>query len=225
LFRRTALLAVGVALALPSVAAASSVSLSPPVSCLQPGKMYTVAGTGFSPNIGVHLSGENVSDTFQTNSAGTFTNEDATGIVGPEYTSFTPKMYTVTATDPVKPANNTSFSFEEALFGSNVPVSGKASQVVTWEFAGFLNNAPIYGHYLYQRKLMRTVSFGNGAGNCGALVTKAKRFPIKNPKKFGTWEIRVDSNAQYNPNAEPLAEASFDVPKTKTKHKKRHHHH
>jgi hypothetical protein len=218
LLRRTVLLAVGLALALPSVAVASTVQFSPPVSCVQPGKEYPLAGTGFSPIKFISLSGDGVSQSFETNSAGAFGPSDVTALRPGDYDSLTPKTVSVSVTDPVQPAFNTSFSFMEATFGGSLPVNGKPNKVVTWQFTGFLNDAPIYGHYLYQRKEKKTVRFGSGQGPCGTLTKRAVRFPIKNPKNFGTWEIRVDSNPKWVRNSESLAEASFNVAKPRRRH-------
>jgi len=215
LLRRTALLAVGLALALPSVAAASSVQLNPPVSCLEPGKEYPITGSGFSPFRTISFMGDGVTSSYEADEAGRISTT-AFGVA--EYDSLTPKTVTVSVTDPVNPANNTSFSFTTAKFGSNLPVKGKPSKVVTWEFAGFLNNAPIYGHYLYERKEKRTVRFGSGQGACGTLSKRAVRFPIKKPKNFGTWEIRIDSNPKWSRNSESVAETSFNVAKPRRKH-------
>jgi hypothetical protein len=217
LLRRTALLAVGLALALPSVAAASTVQFSPPVSCVQPGKEYPLAGTGFTPNRVVSLAGDGVGQTFDTSESGAFGPSDVTALRTGDYDSLTPKTVNVTVTD-LDPARNTSFSFTEASFGSNLPVNGKPNKVVTWEFAGFLDNAPIYGHYLFERKEKKTVRFGSGQGPCGTLTKRAVRFPIKRPKNFGTWEIRVDSNPKWVRSSESLAETSFNVAKPRRRH-------
>lgn len=210
MLRRTVLLAVGLALALPSVAAAATIQFNPPVSCMEPGKRYKLDGSGFTPERSVTVAYEGLSTTYFPNSSGAFAGEE---ITAPEYDSLAPKTLTFTATDNINAANTASVSVETAKFGSNLPVNGKPNKVVTWQFAGFLNSAPIYGHYLYERKLKRTVRFGTGQGGCGTLTKRAVRFPIKKPKNFGTWEIRIDSNAKYVPSAEPLAEASFNVAK------------
>lgn len=214
MLRRTALLAVGLALALPSVAAAGSVQFNPPVSCLQPGKEYPITGSGFSPFRTISFMGDGVASSHEADEAGRIDTPFGVG----EYDSFTPKTVTVNVTDPINAANNTSFSFSTVKFGSNLPVKGKPTKVVTWEFAGFLNNAPIYGHYLYERKEKKTVRFGSGEGPCGTLSKRAVRFPIKKPKNFGTWEIRIDSNPKWTRSSESLAETSFHVAKPRRKH-------
>jgi hypothetical protein len=212
LLRRTALLAVGAALALPSVAAAGTVQFTPPVPCLQAGKSYAITGTGFSPFRTVSFSGDGVTTSYEAGEDGSFSTDAGGGLGVSEYDSFTPKTVNVTVTD-LNPALSTSISFEVVKFGSNLPVKGKPSKVVTWEFAGFLNSAPIYAHYLYERKEKKTVRFGTGQGPCGTLSKRAVRFPIKKPKNFGTWEVRIDSNPKWSRNSESLAETSFHVAK------------
>jgi hypothetical protein len=209
LFRRIALLAVGAALALPSVAAAGTVQFTPPVSCLQVGKSYMLSGSGFSPDRTLNFSGDGITTSYEVKENGSFSTDSWTL---PEYDSLTPKTVNVAVTD-LNPALSTSFSFQMVKFGSNLPVKGKPNQVVTWQFAGFLDSAPIYAHYLYERKEKRTVRFGSGQGPCGTLEKKAMRFPIKKPKNFGTWEVRVDSNPKWVRNSESLAETSFNVSK------------
>jgi hypothetical protein len=209
LLRRAAVLAVGLALALPSIAAAGTIQFSPAVSCLQPTQEYHIIGSGFTPNRALNFKYENVSASYYTDASGTL---EEGSFRTEEYDSYTPSTVNVEVMDP-DPTLSTSFTYQKVKFGSNLPVKGRPSKIVTWQFAGFLNNAPIYGHYLYERKLKRTVRFGNGSGACGTLQKRAVRFPIKRPRNFGTWEIRVDSNAKYNPMAEPLAETSFNVSK------------
>ena len=214
MLRRTVLLAIGLALALPSVAAAGTVQFNPPVPCLQEGLKYGIVGSGFSPDVNISI-GEGKS--LHTDSSGAFASEPTDGLLAPEYDSLSPTTVTLNVEDPLDPARNTTLSFMEAEFGSNLPVNGKPNKVVTWQFAGFLNSAPIYAHYLYQRKEKKTVRFGAGQGPCGTLTKRAVRFPIKKPKNFGTWEVRVDSNPKWVKNSESLDEASFNVAKPRRK--------
>jgi hypothetical protein len=219
LLRRTSLLAVGLALALPSVAAAGTVQLSPPASCLRPGLEYQLSGSGFTPDKSISFSGEGIGFSIETDGTGAWAPSTSNDFRVPEYDSLTPKTVTLSVTDPGDPALNTTFSYATVAFGSNLPVKGKPNQFVTWQFAGFIN-APIYGHYLYNRKEKRTVAFGAGEGPCGTLSKRAMRFPIKKPKNFGTWEIRIDSNPKWVSSAESMAETSFNVAKPRKKKKK-----
>jgi hypothetical protein len=213
LLRRTVLLTVGLALALPSVAAAATIQFNPPITCIEPGKSYPLAGSGYTPERAMTVAYEGLTTTFYPNSSGALPGNDESAITMPEYDSYTPKTLTFVATDNINPANTASVSVPTVKFGSNLPVKGKPNKVVTWEFAGFLNSAPIYGHYLYERKEKKTVRFGSGEGPCGTLSKRAVRFPIKKPKNFGTWEIRIDSNPKWVRNSESLAETSFNVAK------------
>jgi hypothetical protein len=215
LLRRTVLLAVGLALALPSVAAAATIQFNPPIACMEQGKRYPFGGSGFTPNVGVAVTYEGLSSTFFANSSGAFGEETELG--APEYDSLTPKTLTFTATDNFEPSITATLSVPTVAFGSNLPVKGKPNKVVNWEFAGFLNGAPIYGHYLYERKEKKTVRFGTGQGPCGTLTKRAVRLPIKKPKNFGTWEIRIDSNPKWVKSSESLAETSFNVAKPRRK--------
>jgi len=168
-----------------------------------------LSGSGFSPDRTLNFSGDGITTSYEVKENGSFSTESW---ITPEYDSLTPKTVNVAVTD-LNPALNTSFSFQMVKFGSNLPVKGKPNQVVTWQFAGFLDSAPIYAHYLYERKEKKTVRFGSGQGPCGTLEKKAMRFPIKKPKNFGTWEVRVDSNPKWVRNSESLAETSFNVSK------------
>lgn len=217
MLRRTILLAVGLALALPSVAAAATIQFNPPIACMEQGKSYPLAGSGFTPSIGVAVTYEGRSTTFFTDSAGAWPGDESNVIGAPEYDSLTPKTLTFTATDNFEPSITATASVPTVAFGSNLPVKGKPNKVVNWEFAGFLNNAPIYGHYLYERKEKKTVRFGSGQGPCGTLSKRAVRFPIKKPKNFGTWEIRIDSNPKWVKSSESVAETSFNVAKPRRK--------
>lgn len=217
MFRRTALLTVGLALALPSVAAAGTIQFNPPISCMEQGERYPLGGSGFAPEGSVRVASEGGSATFFTNASGALSGDESSLLVAPEYPSLTPKTLTYTATDNADSSNTVTLTIPEVEFGSNLPVNGKPNKVVTWQFAGFLNSAPIYAHYLYERKEKRTVRFGAGQGPCGTLTKRAVRFPIKKPKNFGTWEVRVDSNPKWVKNSESLDEASFNVAKPRRK--------
>lgn|GEM_PF-4971563 len=212
MLRRTALLALGLALALPSVAAAATIQFNPPITCMQQGKSYPLGGSGFTPEYAMRVTWEGASASFYPDSSGALPGNESSEITAPEYDSLTPKTLAITATDS-NPATTATLSIPIVKFGSNLPVEGKPSKVVTWMFAGFVNNAPIYGHYLYGRKEKKTVRFGSGQGPCGTLTKRAVRFPIKRPKNFGTWEIRIDSNPKWVRSSESLAETSFTVAK------------
>ncbi len=189
------------ALAFPAVASAGTITADH--VCYEQGKTALISGSGFTPNLSLPFVGEQGDTSAQPDSNGAFTNQPA-GV--PDYNSYTPRSFTITAMDQVTPANNASVTLMDVKFGSNLPVGGKHAQVTTWQFGGFPQGATIYAHFRYGHNgpfhTVKDVRFGTAAGPCGVLTKKAMRIPIKNPKRGGGWFVQVDTHPKYHSSTE-----------------------
>jgi hypothetical protein len=200
LLRRSALLAIAAgALAFP--AAASAGTLTTPHVCWEQGQDAVLSGTGFTPSLSLPFSGEQGETSAQTDETGAFTNAR----VGmPDYNSYKPRNVTIATHDQVTSANDTSITLMEVKFGSNLPVSGRHAQVVTWQFAGFPTGATLYVHFRRAfngpQKTVKDIRFGKATGPCGTLTKRAMRVPVKNPKRGGDWFVQVDTHPKYSSN-------------------------
>jgi hypothetical protein len=200
---RTALLAAGALAAVP--ATASAATLAVPAACLPSNEIVGIAGSGFSPNETIPITGLATPVNGFSDATGTFSDTFLT----PNRQSYTPQQVTLTATDPVNPAVTASVGFQVVKFGSNAPLSGRPSSKTTWRFAGFTGGGTIYGHFRFHGKTMRNYRFGKAQGACGTLVTRARRLPTK--VRRGTWTLQVDTRKSYSPNTRPAFKTSFTI--------------
>jgi hypothetical protein len=83
-----------------------------------------------------------------------------------------------------------------------VPPTGSYHKVVTYVFAGFSPNAPIFGHYFRHGKLAVTHKFGTAEGPCGTLHAKSKLFPGNGPRD-AKYKVQFDDSKKPNPKAAP----------------------
>jgi hypothetical protein len=198
LLRRSALLAIAAgALAFP--AAASAGTLTSPHVCWEQGQDALVTGSGFTPSLSLPFTGEQGEASAQTDASGAFA---SVRLGMPDYNSYKPRNVTFTTHDQVTPANDTSITLMEVKFGSNLPVSGRHAQVVTWQFAGFPTGATLYVHFRRAfngpQKKVKDIKVGKAAGPCGTLTKKMMRVPVKNPSRKGDWFVQVDTHPKYS---------------------------
>lgn len=211
LFRRSIVLALGAgALAVPGVASASTLTAN--AACYGTGENAMLSGTGFTPQISLgFLGGSGDSSTYPQND-GSFTD----GVAGlPANNSFTPRSVTITADDQVDDSHDTSVTVMTVRSGTNFPIHGKPGATVLWQFGGFPTGAALYGHYRYGHngpfRTVKDVRFGTAQGPCGTLAKRAKRIPIKRPKRGGGWYLQVDTTPKYSSGTEPEYDITFAV--------------
>jgi hypothetical protein len=82
------------------------------------------------------------------------------------------------------------------------PPTASYHKVVTYIFAGFKPNKPIFGHFFRHNKLVVTHKFGIGKGPCGALETKSKLFPGNGPAG-AKYKVQFDNSKKVDPKAKP----------------------
>jgi hypothetical protein len=106
-------------------------------------------------------------------------------------------------------ARVTRFSVEQ------VPKKAKTTQKVRFKGRGFIMKpaAPVYAHYVFGGRSLRTVKLGLPEGNCGTFNVRRKQFPFKKRPRVGTWTIQFDQLPYYDLNAPARVPMTIKVSK------------
>jgi hypothetical protein len=89
----------------------------------------------------------------------------------------------------------TRFSVEQ------VPKSAKTNDRVRFRGRGFTRPQPVYAHYVFGGRSLRTIELGMPKGNCGMFSVKRRQFPFKRRPRVGSWTIQFDQLPYFDPNA------------------------
>ncbi len=200
--------ALGAALALPAGASAAQIQAA--VGCAKANAEVTLAGSGFTPDTTVDISGNDGADFVTTDAAGNFRDK----ILMPPHTGIGALKLTLVAKDSRNPAitAQTELSVVEDFFITNFPVAGRPRQTVQWRFAGFVPGKPIYGHYRYRKRTIRNYRFGVASGPCGVLSRRAPRLPVRS--RTGRWFVQFDQAGAFNRFTKPRRTYGFSIFKT-----------
>lgn len=201
------------ALAIPTAAAAGTLTF--PATCFEEEKPIAFSGTGFTPDRRLDLRADGAPDytaSVYPDSDGSFTDGDFTP---PPFGNFTPRPLTIMALDQVDPANNASVTIQAYKFGTNFPIKGRPTQLTTWRFAGWPAGKTVYGHFRHSNRKVGNYRFGVAAGECGTLVTRAKRIPFTfattKAARRGGWYVQVDTKPSFSFNTRPEYDTSFSL--------------
>ncbi len=189
-------------------AAAQAASLTAPGACLPNNEILPWVGSGFTPQSTVKLTGMELDRSAFPDATGAF----QTTLLTPNNTTYTPRTYTVTATNEANPAETASVAVQVVKFGVSAPLNGKPSDTAVWRFAGFTAGKPLYGHFRYHGQTIRNYRFGTAKGACGTLKTRAKRLPARSRR--GTWTLQVDQAKSYSAKTRPSFRTSFTIYRT-----------
>jgi hypothetical protein len=83
-----------------------------------------------------------------------------------------------------------------------VPPTASYHRVVTYIFAGFRPDKPIFGHFFRDNKLVVTHKYGKAGGPCGILHAKSRLFPGSGPRG-AKYKVQFDDSKKVNPKATP----------------------
>lgn len=184
---------------------ARAATLSVPKPCLESKTIYTITGTGFTPDASVAVSGTPQTLVLPTNGSGSF----SLAYLTPNESSFTPRTVILTATDQADPTVTAVATVRIVRFGSNAPVGGLSPrQHVIWRFGGF-PGATIYGHFRLHGRTMRNYRFGKATGACGSLVVRARRLPAK--VRPGDWTLQIDGRREFSVRTRPAYRGGFSI--------------
>ena len=78
------------------------------------------------------------------------------------------------------------------------------SRRVRFRGRGFMQTGPVYAHYLYGRKLQKTVRLAAGSNSpCGTFSVKRRQIPVENART-GSWMVQIDQKKAYDPQPDPV---------------------
>jgi hypothetical protein len=190
---RVAVVAAAASLASPVAAHAALVTVDQ--GCYASRATIRVSGAGFAANAPILITGAAQPKTVTADDKGTF---EAVPVIAPRVLSATPHTITLTVDGrgDTPAVATVRIPIARALFWSNAPVSGPATERVAWRFAGFVPGRPIYGHLRYHGRTVATHRFGVATGPCGVLTAVARRVPTQ-PVPAGRWQIKLDQQRAF----------------------------
>jgi hypothetical protein len=165
--------------------------------------------TAFSP-VDVFL------DNIQLDPAQAAFDGSLTGTVQAPFPQSDQREFTLRLVQRDNPMNTVSAtSLVTRLTVDQVPAKASTGERVRFKGRGFTNPAiPIYAHYVFAGKSVRTVRLGYPSGDCGLFSIKRKQFPFKKSPRVGVWTIQFDQELHYNPQATVRVPLTIKVKKT-----------
>jgi hypothetical protein len=106
------------------------------------------------------------------------------------------RRFTVTATEQRTGITASAVSRVTALDLELRPSRARPSSRVLFHGSGFTDPGPVFAHYLYRRKVRKTVRLGRPRGRCGHLRVRRVQLPIRRPR-VGTWTLQADQQRRY----------------------------
>jgi len=199
---RTLIAATVAAVALAAPAAAAT--LDPLKPCyVSDGQAVTKRET-----INIHATGFTPESTVDLQIDGTIVD---TGLVDPfgETTATVPapfqgaagggeRVFTLTITEQGNPANFVSATSRVTNLAVKLrPKSARPSRKVRFRGRGFTSDAPVYAHYVFGKKLQKTVRLvRRPVLPCGSFSVKRKQIPVKDAR-VGDWLLQVDQQRKW----------------------------
>jgi hypothetical protein len=105
--------------------------------------------------------------------------------------------FVVTLTEQGNPANTASATAKTTALGLSVkPRRARPSQRIRFKGNGFTARKPVYAHYIFKKKLRKTVRMVRRTSTCGGWTARKPQIPVDNPKP-GTWTVQFDQSKKY----------------------------
>jgi hypothetical protein len=189
-------LALG-ALAVPAAAA----TLEPLEPCyvsareeIEQREQVRVAGTEFAANsqVEILLDGQ-LAATTPTGTIGEFS-----GTIPAPYQADGERVFTLTVRDPFGNVETAQASVT-ALDVTLRPRRTAPWRKVRIRGRGFTAPGPVYGHYVFDGKVRKTVRLTRRTSPCGAFSVRRRQIPVR--PRLGDWTLQVDQQRAYE--AEP----------------------
>jgi hypothetical protein len=84
------------------------------------------------------------------------------------------------------------------------PRRAPPSRRVRFRGRGFLQAEPVYAHYLYGRRLQKTVRLARrSTAPCGTFTARRRQIPVENPRT-GRWIMQIDQKKAYSAEPDPV---------------------
>ena len=158
----------------------------------------TVHGVSFAPDstVEVLIDGELVGSA-PTDPAGDFTL-----LVDAPHQPKGERAFTLEARDSVNLVVTQSRVSNLAV--SVRPKRSAPSRRVRFRGRGFMKDRPVFAHYLYGRKVQKTVRLARrSTGPCGTFNVKRRQIPVENART-GHWIVQFDQKRAYSPEPDPV---------------------
>jgi hypothetical protein len=172
----------------------------------------TIAGSGFTPNATASVTGGAISVSAPTDATGSFT----TTFAAPATTLKHPGAQTMTLTgaDDATGQAVATTQINVAKRGvDGVPARSRPHKRITWNLAGFVGGAAVYGHWRFKGKTRANHRMGVPSGPCGVLKTKARQIEASK-LRFGLWTVQFDFNKTFKADATPRASVAINIFRT-----------
>jgi hypothetical protein len=76
------------------------------------------------------------------------------------------------------------------------PPQAPPSRRVRFLGRGFVEQATVWGHYVFRGQVRRTVRLGHPQGDCGTFDVRRRQIPVPRPRT-GRWTLQVDQQRVY----------------------------
>jgi hypothetical protein len=138
-----------------------------------------------------------------------------TGMVQAPFPQTDQREFTLRLTQRDNPANAVSATSKVTrLAVEQVPAKASTDERVRFKGRGFTAANPIYAHYVFAGKSVKTIRLGLPNSDCGLFSIKRKQFPFAKSPRVGVWTIQFDQEQRYNPNAAVRVPLTIKVKKT-----------
>jgi hypothetical protein len=205
----------------PAVTGALLIALLVPASAeaaaIQPLKpCYVTAGTAAAPQAeGVAISASGFTPNFKVDLAVTLDGQPAPGSLaglqtdpagnlnlpadqlGAPFVAGGTHEFEITLTEQGNLANTASATAKTTALGVRVkPRRARPSQRIRFRGSGFTAPKPVYAHYVYKKKVRKTVRMARKTGTCGGWRARKRQIPVNEPKP-GLWTVQFDQSKKY----------------------------
>jgi len=193
-------LAIALAAA-PAAAAAHAATLDPLRPCYRSVDESTretvqVRAGGFTPGAPVNVSIDGV---VVQSDVTALPDGTVAGTVNAPYQRRGVRPFALTVTERDRPANTATAASRVAALSLRLkPSDARPARRVRFLGRGFLDGPVVYGHYLLDDRVRRTVRLGRPEGPCGRLAARRRQIPLRRPAT-GRWTLQVDNQPDYSP--------------------------
>jgi hypothetical protein len=187
-----------------STAQAQRPSIALARSCYIYGETMGGEATGFRPNSRLEIDGGKHwlgRQSIKVDGVGRTT----LGLIAPSAPARGSKLATMHVNLKITDPRHRSRRARKSLSFSNVVAdAGKEPNPRkrrTWRFVGIRGAGALYGHFLFNGKVVYSHRFGMPKGACGRLSARAPGLPVPKSKfRAGEWTVQFDRNRLYLAN-------------------------
>ncbi len=175
--------------AVPAVASAATLTITPAKKCYRSGESFSMAAAGFTPGAPVNVTVNGSTLTGSPLVADGAGNIGSGLMLGQRVGQ---QQKTLVTTDATNPALTASASLLVTAVAVNVkPKNGAAGRTVKIGARGFTTGKTLWAHISKGGKTVRNVKIGKLKGACSKVAAKRKLFVSSTPS--GTYKVQFDT--------------------------------